>query len=367
MRQRPSLARRLLRAQVLVAATGVLTLLAVAALATPRIFANHLYSAGETDPGVQAHAQQALASSFLIGGVLAVLLSLAAAWGVSLVQARRVSRPLEQLVDVAGRIEQGGLDGQSPAHMTAEMAELHVALREMGERLEQASRVRTQLMADLSHELRTPLATLEAQVDALDDGFLAADAETYEGMREQLIRLRRLAIDVRLAAAAQEHALDLVLQEADARDVITTAYTTAQPRFGSKGTNLVLQVDDEPLSVSCDTVRLGQVLANLLDNALRHTPTGGTVILGAGRSAGRALLFVEDDGEGIPPDQLQRIFERFHRVDASRASFDGSGSGLGLTIAQAIVDDHGGEITAYSDGPSKGARFTLTLPLRTDT
>lgn len=364
MKQRPSLARRLLRAQVLVAATGVLTLIVVSALVTPRIFADHLYTAGETDPAVQAHAQQALASSFLLGGVLAVLLSLSAAWAVSVVQARRVSRPLEQLVDVTGRIEQGGLDGQAPAHMTAEMAELHEALHDMGDRLEHASKVRTQLMADLSHELRTPLATLEAQVDALEDGFLAADEETYAAMREQLVRLRRLAIDVRLAAAAQEHALDLVLQSVDARDVVTTAYTTALPRFGSKGTDLLLDIGDEPLPVACDTVRMGQVLANLLDNALRHTPAGGTVRLTADRSAGKALVAVEDDGEGIPAGHLQRIFERFHRVDASRASFDGSGSGLGLTIAQAIVADHGGEITAYSDGPGKGARFTLTLPLR---
>jgi len=106
-----------------------------------------------------------------------------------------------------------------------------------------------------------------------------------------------------------------------------------------------------------------QVLANLLDNALRHTPQGASVRLFARPAGTDALLIVEDTGEGLAPGQLQQIFERFYRVDSSRSAFDGSGSGLGLTIAQAIVADHGGTITAYSDGLGKGSRFTIALPL----
>ena len=364
MIRRPSLTGRLLRGQVLVTATGIATLVIASALVTPRIFTQHFFSSGETDPEVQAHALQALGSSLLLAGVLAVFISFGVASITSLIQARRVARPLVELAEVAGRIEQGALDSQAPAHMTNEMAELYDALREMGNRLEHASRIRTQMMADLSHELRTPLSTLEAQVDAIEDGFLQPEAETFEAMREQLIRLRRLALDVRVAAAAQEHALELVLEDADVGELAATAFAIAQPRFAAKGTVLNLDDNKQELATRCDTVRIGQVLANLLDNALRHTPAGGAVLLSAQRSGDHALLLVEDNGDGIPADHLQRIFERFHRVDASRASFDGSGSGLGLTIAQAIIEDHGGKITAYSDGPGKGSRFTITLPLR---
>jgi signal transduction histidine kinase len=115
--------------------------------------------------------------------------------------------------------------------------------------------------------------------------------------------------------------------------------------------------------VSADPERLGQVLSNLLDNALRHTPPAGQVRVAASRTGPSTVaITVADDGDGIPPDQVGSIFERFHRVDRSRASADGSGSGLGLTIARAIIADHGGTLTAASPGPGEGATFTITLP-----
>jgi signal transduction histidine kinase len=114
--------------------------------------------------------------------------------------------------------------------------------------------------------------------------------------------------------------------------------------------------------VNADPERLGQVLSNLLDNALRHTPPGGHVRVAATASGATAVLTVADDGDGIPVDQVQAVFDRFHRVDPARASSDGSGSGLGLTIARAIITDHSGTLTAASDGTGTGATFTVTLP-----
>ena len=112
-------------------------------------------------------------------------------------------------------------------------------------------------------------------------------------------------------------------------------------------------------------MRLEQVLANLLDNALRHTPAGGRVVVSASRDATAAVISVADDGEGIPPGHLTAVFDRFHRVDPSRVSTDGGGSGLGLTIARAIVTDHGGTLEARSEGAGRGATFVVRLPLAT--
>jgi two-component system, OmpR family, sensor histidine kinase BaeS len=363
MKQRTSLARRLMTVQVLVIGLGITTLIVAAGLLTPRLFSQHLYEAGESDPAVQGHAMQALSSSLAIGVLLALVVSVSAAVVASWLLARRVAQPLERLAEAAGGVESGALEFVDETRFTSEMSQLFDSLEDMSARLERASANRNQLMSDLSHELRTPLATLEAHVDALEDGMIAPTVDTYRAMRDQISRLRRLAMDVRVAAAAQEHALELHPVRTDAGRLAVGAHATAAPRYAAKGVDLELNVSDDPMVLQCDEERVQQVLANLLDNALRHTPASGSVYLSARPAGTDALLIVEDTGAGLAPGQLQRIFERFYRVDSSRSTFDGSGSGLGLTIAQAIVADHGGTITAYSDGIGKGSRFTIALPL----
>jgi signal transduction histidine kinase len=183
-------------------------------------------------------------------------------------------------------------------------------------------------------------------------------------MRGQVARLRRLATDLRESAAADEHALHLAPVDLDAAATAAEAVAAADPRFAAKGVGLALTSGSTPLVVSADPERLGQVLSNLLDNALRHTPPGGHVDVAVSPARSTVAITVTDDGEGIPVDQIGSIFDRFHRVDQARASTDGSGSGLGLTIARAIITDHGGTLTAASDGPGTGATFTVTLPAR---
>lgn len=363
MSQRTSLARRLMTVQVLVIGLAIATLIVAAGLLTPRLFSQHLYEAGESDPAVQSHAMQALSSSLAIGVLLALVVSVSAAVVASWLLARRVAQPLERLAEAAEGVETGALEFVDETRFTSEMSQLFDSLEDMSARLERASANRNQLMSDLSHELRTPLATLEAHVDALEDGMIAPTADTYQAMRDQIARLRRLAMDVRVAAAAQEHALELHPVRTDAAQLALAAQATAAPRYAAKGVALQLDVSDQAMPLRCDEERVHQVLANLLDNALRYTRGGGSVHLSARPAGTDALLIVEDSGEGLAPGQLQRIFERFYRVDSSRSAFDGSGSGLGLTIAQAIVADHGGTITAYSDGIGKGSRFTIALPL----
>ncbi len=363
MSKRPRLATRLMQAQVLVVGVGAVTLIIAAALVAPRLFHDHLIHAGVTDPDVQLHAEEAFASSFAISVVLATVTALLAAGGVSWFMVRRVSRPVEELAQSAESVAAGRYNVSVPdASFSSELHQLSDSFTDMAHRLAETEATRTRLLADLAHELRTPLATLEAYIDGMEDDVLAHDAAAYETMRLQVDRLRRLATDLRESSAAEEHALGIVLARIDSRDVARSAVAAASPRFVAKGVTLEYADAPEPCWILGDSVRLQQVLANLLDNALRHTPPGGDVRVGVTEGAATVQIEVSDSGEGIPQDQLTTVFERFHRVDASRVSSDGGGSGLGLTIARAIVNDHGGTLEARSEGSGLGTTFLLSLP-----
>lgn len=364
MNGRPKLATRLMQAQVLVVGVGAITLIIAAALVAPPLFHDHLIRAGVTDPEVQLHAEEAFASSFAIAVVLATATALLAAGGVSWFMVRRVSRPVEELAQSAESVAAGRYDVSVPeASFSSELHQLSDSFTDMAHRLAETEATRTRLLADLAHELRTPLATLEAYIDGMEDDVLDHDAAAYATMRLQVDRLRRLAADLRESSAAEEHALGLVLERIDCRDVAQAAVAAAALRFIAKGVDLDLVDGPTPSWISGDSVRLQQVLANLLDNALRHTPSGGRVDVTLSERPGVVRVQVADTGEGIPTEQLHAVFERFHRVDPSRVSSDGGGSGLGLTIARAIVNDHGGTLEATSPGIGKGTTFIMTIPL----
>ena len=362
-RVRPRLAVRLMTAMALVIAVGGLTLLATVNLVAPGLFHDHLSHFGMMSPEVTAHAEEAFASSFAIAITVAMATSLIAAGLVSWFLVRRVARPVEELAQAAETVARGTYTVDVPTEpFSSELEALATSFSHMADRLAATDASRTRLLADLAHELRTPLATLEAYIDGLEDGVVDPTAESYETMRGQVARLRRLATDLRESAAADEHALHLNLVDTDAAALVADAVAAATPRFNAKGVELSLVDDSGGLTVHADPERLGQVLSNLLDNALRHTRPGGRVDVVATDADGKVTVSVADDGEGIPTDQLGAVFERFHRVDPARATTDGSGSGLGLTIARAIVTDHGGTLTAASDGPGAGATFTVALP-----
>jgi len=351
-------------AMAVVIAVGGLTLLVAVNLVAPGLFHDHLSRFGMMSPEVTQHAEEAFASSFAIAMSLAMVASLLAAGLVSWFLVRRVARPVEELAAAAETVAGGTYTVAIPTEpFASELEALSTSFSHMADRLAETESSRTRLLADLAHELRTPLATLEAYIDGLEDGVVAPAPGSYATMRDQVSRLRRLATDLRESAAADEHALQLAPVVLDAAGAATGAVAAATPRYLAKGVELTDVPGATGLLVSADPERLGQVLSNLLDNALRHTPPGGHVRVAASRAGSSTVaITVSDDGEGIPPDQLGSIFERFHRVDQARASADGSGSGLGLTIARAIIADHGGTLTAASPGPGEGATFTLTLP-----
>ena len=364
-RRQTGLAARLMTAQILVIGIGGLTLVVSALLIAPPWFSEHLARSGETSPEVLAHAEEAFASSFGVALSVAMVASLTAAGLVSWFLVRRVALPVGQLASAADAVAAGdytaraGTDG-----FGSELARLSSAFDHMAQRLADTEATRTSLLADLAHELRTPLATLEAYIDGLEDGVVEPEAASYAVMRDQVARLRRLAVDLRETAAAEEHALGLLLTPTDPGVVARVAVAAARPAYLAKGVSL--QLDDEvacPL-VPADAQRIQQVLANLLDNALRHTPAGGHVLveLDCDQSDGSVALTVGDDGDGIAAEQLSAVFQRFYRADPARAVHDGGGSGLGLTIAKAIVEDHGGSLTVRSAGLGQGSTFVVTLP-----
>lgn len=358
-----ALTARLMAAQMVVILVGAMTLLIAIVAIAPGLFAMHLQRTGEDTPAVQQHAQEAFTSSMVIALSLAGITAITAAGLLSWVLSRRVAQPITALSQAAAQVAAGQYDVEvGEPGFSRELDNLAASFQDMAGRLERSDTARRQLLADLAHEIRTPLATLAAHVDGMEDGVVPHDAAAYQVMRDQVGRLQRLASDIREVAAAQEHALDLHPAVLAVADLLVGAAAGAQARYRAAGVELSCHSVPSELLVHADPDRIGQVLGNLLDNALRHTPRGGRVMLG-GRAGPNhtVVLEVSDTGEGIPADQLQAVFERFHRVDPARAG-RGGGSGLGLTIARAIVTEHGGTLTADSAGPGRGATFRIVLP-----
>jgi signal transduction histidine kinase len=363
----PRLATRMMLALALVIGVVAVTLVVTAFLVAPGLFHEHLTHIGVDSPAAQQHAEEAFASAFAISVAVATGTALVAAIVLSWLVVRRISRPVEQLAAAAESVAAGRYDVAVPrADFSRELGQLSDSFARMARRLGETENSRSRLLSDLAHELRTPLATLEAYVDGLEDHVLPDEAASWATMRDQVERLRRLSTDLRDAAAAEEHALNLELEPVDAVDLAAAAVAAALPRYLAKGVDLRPFAHAAACPVLGDRIRLQQVLANLLDNALRHTPAGGTVTVDTDRRGGSVTITVADTGEGIDAGQLEVVFDRFHRIDPSRVSADGSGSGLGLTIARAIVNDHGGTLTARSAGLGRGAAFTVTLPETAD-
>ncbi|MGA8978164.1 MAG: HAMP domain-containing sensor histidine kinase, partial [Pedococcus sp.] len=223
-------------------------------------------------------------------------------------------------------------------------------------------RTRRQILADLAHEMRTPLAAIEAHLEAVEDGVRELDTETLGVLHGATQRLHRLAEDIGTVSRAQEGQIDLRATRTSPATLLASAAAAAEEAYAGRGVTLVVGASDAP-DVVADPERLGQVLGNLLENALRHTPAGGRVELAAAASRrGWVELTVRDNGAGIADEHLARIFERFYRADPARPHERG-GSGIGLTISRALVEAHGGRLTARSAGAGQGATFVIELPV----
>jgi signal transduction histidine kinase len=233
----------------------------------------------------------------------------------------------------------------------------------MASRLESVEATRRRLFADLAHEIRTPVSVLEAYLEAVEDGVKTLDRETIMMLRDQTRRLVRFSEDLRALAQAEESQASIAPTSVAPGPLIETAVSAATDRFAANGVTLTSRVDDDLPPLWADQQRLGQVLANLLDNALRHTSSGGRVVVAGSADGGMLTITVTDDGEGITAEHLPHVFDRFYRADAARTREHG-GAGIGLAIAKALVEAHHGHIAVDSRGPGTGATFTITLPVR---
>jgi len=360
---RLGLAGRLFAAQTLVLLVGAVTLGLVAAAVGPAIFHDHLRQiSGHVAPDAIRHVEEAYTSASAVALAVALVAALAAALAVSAYVARRVAHPVGQLAAAAADITDGHYATRvATPGLGSDFATVVAAFNEMAGRLAEVEATRRRLLADLGHELRTPVATIEAYVEAAEDGVLVPDEDIWSVLRTQTGRLRRLAEDVAAVSRAEEHQLDLYPRRRAVTDLVGAAVAAARPRCETKGVTLSERVTTDLPPVRVDGERIGQVLGNLLDNALRHSPSGGTITITADRDAEGVQIAVTDTGEGIAAEHLPHIFERFYRADAARDRTHG-GSGIGLAIVRAIISEHGGRVTAHSDGPGTGATFVVTLP-----
>jgi signal transduction histidine kinase len=360
---RAGLAVRLFTAQALVVFTGAVTLGLVAAAVGPAIFHSHLQQiSGQVDAEASRHIEEAYASASTVSFGVALLAALAAALAVSAYVARRVARPVGQLAAAAADIAEGRYATRVQApRLGGEFDTVATSFNAMAARLADVEETRRRMLADLGHEMRTPVTTIEAYLEAAEDGVAVDDEDTLSVLRFQTARLRRLADDIAAVSRAEEHQLDLHLVRTAPADLVHAAVIAAQSRYMTHGVALDAHMAADVPDVDADPERIGQVLANLLDNALRHTPPGGRVTVILDQDSTGVRMTIADTGEGIGAEHLPHLFERFYRADVARDRGRG-GSGIGLAIVQALVHEHGGRVTAHSDGPGTGATFTVTLP-----
>ena len=287
----------------------------------------------------------------------------AGAGGLLLVSlmSRRLLRSVRVLNSAAQRLGTGDLSQRVDAPGRDEIGQLARTFNVMADGLANAERQRRNMVADVAHELRTPLSNIQGYVEAVRDGVLEPDSATVNTIHEQVVHLTGLVEDLRLLAQTEADDFTLNREPGSLVDAVRASVEAVRARAEAKGVGVDIDLKTESLSVDFDRTRIAQVMGNLLDNAIRHTPSGGTVTVSVAVEGFTASIAVADTGEGIAAEVLPYVFERFYRVDRSRNRATG-GVGLGLTIARHLVEAHGGSIRAES-AAGRGSRFVFELPL----
>jgi signal transduction histidine kinase len=278
---------------------------------------------------------------------------------------RQITRPLMDLTQASRRIAQGDLRVRVPVRSADEVGELTDTFNQMATTLEEQETLRRNLMADIAHELRTPLTGIQGAVEAMQDGVFPADAENLAALHTEVLLLNRLIDDLRTLANAEAGQLTLEQAPLNLVELCRSQVGAMQLRAAERGITLRASLPSHAWYIEADRQRLNQVLGNLLDNALRHTPAGGVVQLTLQGNDADLFVTVTDNGPGIPPAELPHLFDRFYRGDRSRARITG-GSGLGLAIARQLIEAHGGCIWVDSPPPGAtgGTEFGFMLPRR---
>jgi signal transduction histidine kinase len=277
---------------------------------------------------------------------------------------RRLGRPLADVMAALDAVADGDLSVRVDESARGEFGRMARSFNRMAEELDNAEQNRRNLTADVAHELRTPLHIIQGNLEGMLDGVYEPTKEQITATLDETRLLARLVSDLQTLSLAEAGKLHLHIQPILITDLIEDTVTGFSLMAGENGINLEKSISgtDEQLTINADPDRLSQVLNNLVANALRYTPRGGSIRLKADPSAGGVTLIVEDTGSGISPEDLPYVFDRFWKAEKSRSRHEGAGSGLGLAIARQLVQAHGGTIQAESQ-PGQGTRFTVTLPI----
>ncbi|MDE3077110.1 MAG: HAMP domain-containing protein [Chloroflexota bacterium] len=378
-RRTGSLGFKLFLSYVVVIIVGIGTLVLTAGAFSPTFFAAHM---GQMGPGgmagmmglsAAAQAEQHLAAldhtlndafraALLQGLLVAGTAALAAALMVSGFVSHRIVQPVRRLAAASDRLARGHYAERVPVGGGDELDELANSFNEMAGALEGTEHRRLELIGDVAHELRTPVATLQGNLEGLLDGVVEPSERTWAKLQDEVGRLRRLIDDLQELSRAEARQIPLHLQPVSPQGIAHAAVERLTGQFEEKGLEFSVDAPAGLPAVLADRDRAIQVLTNLLTNALRYTPAPGSVRLTVERSGESVQFRVADSGVGISAEDLPHVFERFYRVDKSRSRMLG-GSGIGLTIAGALVQAMGGRIWAESSGHGRGSTFGFTLPV----
>lgn len=297
-----------------------------------------------------------LNGSLFIAAVFAVFAAVIAAFLLS----RRILIPVKQLTSAAQKLESGDFSRRVEINSKDEIGELSRAFNRMADSLVRTETLRRNLVSDVAHELRTPLTHIRCQLESIQDQLLEPNRETIDLLHVETIQLNRIIDDLQELALAESNQLSLNLQPVSIREEIESAIYSLQTQSITKKIVLSSDISDNLPPVYADSNRVGQILRNLLNNAVTHTPADGKIEVRARRLKFFVEISITDTGAGIASEQLDKIFERFYRTDKSRERNTG-GAGLGLAIVKQLVEMQGGQIKAESI-PNRGSAFIFTLP-----
>jgi len=299
-----------------------------------------------------------IGGNFIRGGLLAIGIAILLAFILS----RVILSPVKALTTATRKYGKGDFSQRVNYEGKNELGELASSFNSMADSLANTERLRRNMVADVAHELRTPLSNLKGYLEAISDGVVKPDEATIHSLNEEASSLSHLVEDLQELSLFDAGELKITVQPKDISRLVKETVTAIHPKSVAKGISLTADLPDTISPVYIDNHRIKQVLYNLLDNAIAHTPKDGKIAVTAREHDNTVAVSVSDTGEGIPPEDLPKIFERFYRVDKSRARATG-GSGLGLTIAKRLVEAHGGTIKAESR-VSQGSTFTFSLPVK---
>src|SRR5262245_61710688 len=321
---------------------------------------------GEISPGAQptdAPSQQERLQAVVDQGLLiAAFAAIAAPVVVSLLVSRRLVEPLQELSITSQRLARGYYHERTSIRSDDELADLSQSINQLAEALEQTEQRRLALLGDVAHELRTPLTTIEGYMEGLIDGVIAPDERIFAMIQHEAVRLKWLIEELALLSRAEAGQLRVTPRPLQLAMIIGQVAAQFEPQFNVKEVRLAINIPPDLPTIVADPDRLEQIMINLLANALRYTSMYGHVTIFAEVHDFFVQIGIRDTGIGISAEDLPHIFERFYRVDKSRARQSG-GTGIGLTITRHLVYAQGGEIWVESAGLGRGSTFYITLPV----